>query len=167
MMSDAALPRATAVPAEAPADGPSFADCYRELRPEMVRLATLLVGNREVAVDLVQDAFVGLHRAWHRVRAPEAYVRRALVYRCRSHHRRRAVERRYLRSAAKDVSELDADELTDALAALTPRQRAAIVLRYYADLPDAEIATALRCRVGTVPSLIHRGLAELRKVIEP
>jgi len=62
---------------------------------------------------------------------------------------------------------LGADELGDALAALPTRQRAAVVLRYYADLPDADIARTLRCRPGTVRSLIHRALADLRKTIEP
>jgi RNA polymerase sigma factor (sigma-70 family) len=74
---------------------------------------------------------------------------------------------RRLPSAAAQDSELGADELEDALAKLPARQRAAVVLRYYGDLPDADIARALRCRPGTVRSLIHRALADLRKVIEP
>jgi RNA polymerase sigma factor (sigma-70 family) len=65
------------------------------------------------------------------------------------------------------ASALGADELEDAVAKLPARQRAAVVLRYYGDLPDADIARALRCRPGTVRSLIHRALAELRKEIEP
>jgi RNA polymerase sigma factor (sigma-70 family) len=64
-------------------------------------------------------------------------------------------------------SDLGADELDDAIAKLPARQRAAVVLRYYGDLSDAEIARALRCRPATVRSLVHRALAELRKVIEP
>ena len=61
----------------------------------------------------------------------------------------------------------EADELFDALAALPSRQRAALVLRFYEDLSEADIAVALGCRPGTVKSLLHRGLAELRKVVEP
>jgi RNA polymerase sigma factor (sigma-70 family) len=65
------------------------------------------------------------------------------------------------------TSELGADELFDVLAALPERQRAAIVLRFWHDLSDEEIAAALRCRPGTVGSLLHRGLARLREVIDP
>lgn len=159
---------------DAPTDGmtgsvaPSFASCYRDLQPDMVRLAVLLTGSPETAQDLVQDAFVRLHRAWPRVREPHAYLRRAVVNACHSHHRHLRVVRREaacLEPPAPAAAE--PDELADALAALPHRQRAAIVLRFYADLPDADIAAALGCRPGTVASLVHRGLAQLRRVIEP
>jgi RNA polymerase sigma-70 factor (sigma-E family) len=145
----------------------SFASCYQDLHPEMVRLAALLTGSRETAQDLVQDAFVRLHGAWSRVREPRPYLRRAVVNACHSHHRRRRVERRHAAQAEPVAPALaEPDELADALAALPHRQRAAIVLRFYADLPDADIAAALGCRPGTVASLIHRGLEQLRRVIE-
>jgi RNA polymerase sigma-70 factor (sigma-E family) len=145
----------------------TFAASYAELQPEMVRLAAALTGDPEVAQDLVQDAFVRLHRAWNRVRDPRAYLRRAVVNACHSHHRHRQVERRHsARQLPAPDATLAANELVDALDALTHRQRAAVVLRFYADLSDADIAAALRCRPGTVPSLIHRGLEQLRRVIE-
>ncbi len=145
----------------------TFAECYRDLRPEMVRLATLMTGSSETGQDLVQDAFVRLHGAWSRVHEPRAYLRRAVVNACNSHHRRRGLERRHAsrEERAPDAS-LGADELADALNALPYRQRAALVLRFYADLSDTDIAAALRCRPGTVGSLIHRGLEQLRRVIE-
>lgn len=152
----------------APVTAPmTFAECYRDLRPEMVRLAALMTGSSETAQDLVQDAFVRLHGAWNRVHEPRAYLRRAVVNACHSHHRRRGLERRYA-SAAVPTSNtaLGADELADALDALPYRQRTALVLRFYADLSDIDIAAALRCRPGTVASLIHRGLEQLRRVIE-
>jgi RNA polymerase sigma factor (sigma-70 family) len=62
---------------------------------------------------------------------------------------------------------LEADEMFDALAALPHRQRAALVLQFYEDLPQSEIAEILGCREGTVASLVHRGLAQLRRVVEP
>lgn len=142
---------------------PSFAECYRELRPEMVRLALVLTRSEEVAQDLVQDAFVRLHSAWSHVREPRSYLRRSVVNACNSHHRRRRIERKYQGEITEGVTEFAGSELSDQLLALPRRQRLALILRYYADLPDADIAVALRCRPGTVASLIHRGLAELRR----
>jgi RNA polymerase sigma-70 factor (sigma-E family) len=152
----------------APVTAPmTFAECYRDLRPEMVRLAAVMTGSSDTGQDLVQDAFVRLHGAWNRVHEPRAYLRRAVVNACHSHHRRRGVERRHASAVTPAPNAaLGADELADALDALPYRQRAALVLRFYADLSDIDIAAALRCRPGTVASLIHRGLEQLRRVIE-
>jgi RNA polymerase sigma-70 factor (sigma-E family) len=144
----------------------SFDDLYRREQPELLRLAVLLVGSHEVAADLVQDCFVRLHPRWANVEDRRAYLRRSVVNACHSHHRRlRRFRRLDLRPS--EPAEIGARELSDALAALPPRQRAALVLRFYGGLPDAAIAEALGCRPGTVASLIHRGLASLREVIEP
>src|SRR5262245_25368114 len=132
----------------------------------MVRLAFALTGSRTLAEDLVQDVFVRVHAKWSHVQEPRAYLKRAVVNACSSAQRRRARERRVLQAVESSV-ELGADELFDALERLPYRQRAAILSRFYEGQPDAEIATALGCRVGTVASLVHRGLAELRKVIKP
>jgi RNA polymerase sigma factor (sigma-70 family) len=144
----------------------TFGDFYTGHFSELVRLAALLSGSADAAPDLVQDCFVRLHGRWTAVHDPLPYIRRSVVHACASHHRRVA-RGRSLPSPEIQHSELGADELEDALAKLPIRQRSAVVLRYYADLPDAEIARALRCRPGTVGSLIHRALADLRKVIEP
>jgi RNA polymerase sigma-70 factor (sigma-E family) len=146
--------------------GTDFGDFYARHFPDLVRLATLLCGSTDTAPDLVQDCFVRLHGRWAEVHDPLPYVRRSVVHACASHHRHVARGRR-LPSPVPQSSELGADELEDALEHLPARQRAAVVLRYYGDLPDADIARALRCRPGTVRSLIHRALADLRKVIEP
>ncbi|HEY1280934.1 MAG TPA: SigE family RNA polymerase sigma factor [Acidimicrobiales bacterium] len=147
---------------------PSFEALYNARHDDLVRLAYLLTGSYELAQDVVQDAFVRAYPRLGRVREPVPYLRRAVVNGCLSHHRRTARGRRIVvRVVDEHPTDLDADELGDALAALPPRQRAALVLRYYHDLSDADIATALRCRPGTVASLIHRGLAQLRKAIEP
>ncbi|MGD9796514.1 MAG: SigE family RNA polymerase sigma factor [Acidimicrobiia bacterium] len=144
----------------------SFEDFYRDRYPDMVRLATLLVGSVDTAQDLVQDCFVKLHPRWTVVTDPLRYVRRSVVNACHSHHRRlRRFRQLGLRPG--DAVELDADEMADALAALPHRQRAALVLRFYDGLHDAEIAELLGCRTGTVASLVHRGLASLRLVIDP
>jgi RNA polymerase sigma-70 factor (sigma-E family) len=145
---------------------PSFAEFYAGHFTELVRLAALLTGSRDAAPDLVQDCFVRLHGHWTGVRQPLPYVRRSVVHACASHHRRQARARRQPPTGPA-TSELEADEMEDAITALPTRQRAAVVLRYYADLPDADIARALRCRPGTVRSLIHRALIDLRRTIEP
>jgi RNA polymerase sigma-70 factor (sigma-E family) len=139
---------------------------YEARYDELVRLAYLLTGIAPVAEELVQDAFVATHAAWPRVREPLAYVRTAVVNRSRSWGRRVQLERRRSAPPEPGVAGLEADELWDALAALNDRQRAAIVLRYYDDLPDREIAAILGCRVPTVRTAIHRGLAALRREIE-
>jgi RNA polymerase sigma-70 factor (sigma-E family) len=171
MVQDALVPGKVREPRvmveSAPTAPASFAECYSELRPEMIRLASVMTGSPDTAQDLVQDAFVRLHGAWDRVREPRAYLRRAVVNACHSHHRRKRVERRHQSLAGPEPSAtLNADELADALDSLPYRQRAALVLRFYTDLSDVDIASALRCRPGTVASLIHRGLEQLRRVIE-
>jgi RNA polymerase sigma-70 factor (sigma-E family) len=149
-----------------PAPDPSFADLYRDTYADMVRLAVLLTGSVDIAQDVVQDAFVSVHRAWARVREPRAYLRRAVVNACTSHHRRVFRERRAKAGTGATTVELGADELFDVLASLPARQRAAIVLRYWHGLDDQGIASALGCRPGTVGSLLHRATARLREVIE-
>jgi RNA polymerase sigma factor (sigma-70 family) len=162
----------------------SFGDLYLGAYAEMVRLARVLVNSPEAAEDLVQDAFVHLHRHWRGVRDPKAYLRRSVVNACRSHHRRAGRERPYpdrndgasrgigaaddhpVDGLSEQARAEDADVLASGLATLPYRQRAALVLRFYADLPDAEIAVALGCRPGTVASLVHRGLLHLREVID-
>jgi RNA polymerase sigma-70 factor (sigma-E family) len=142
-----------------------------------VRLAYLLTGDREVAEDLVQDAFVKLAGRLVHLREPgafEAYLRATVVNLSRSYFRHRRVERHYLEQARAGEQPLasrinhsvdDRDELWRALRRLTQRQRAAIVLRFYEDLPEIEVAEILQCAPGTVKSLVSRGLEKLRNEI--
>ena len=139
-----------------------FVELYRARYDPMVRLAYLLTGDRAAAEELVQDAFVSVHRTWGRAHHPKAYLRTAVVNACRSWGRRRVLERDR-RPGPPEPSMLVADELWDTLLRLPDRQRAVIVLRFYEDLPDAEIAEALGCRPATVRTSIHRALAALRK----
>jgi RNA polymerase sigma factor (sigma-70 family) len=145
---------------------PSFIELYRESFVPMVRLAVLLTGSENLAEDLVHDAFVRVHARWSRVESPTSYLRAAVVNACRSARRRAVLERSYAASSPTRVVDLDADEMFDALATLPYRQRAAIVLKYYEGLPQGEIAVLLGCREGTVASLVHRGLEQLRRTIE-
>jgi DNA-directed RNA polymerase specialized sigma24 family protein len=159
----------TIVPVDSPPAVPAWDDAlvavYREHFASLVRIAYLVSGRADRAEELVQDAFVRTHRAGSRVRDPLPYVRTAVLNGCRSLGRRQRLERER-RPAPPDPVPLGADELWDALAVLTDRQRAAIVLRFYLDLPDAEIAAALDCREATVRTSVHRALAKLRKEID-
>jgi len=140
-----------------------------------VRLAYLLTGDRDVAEDLVQDAFVRLAGRLVHLRDPgafEAYLRKTVVNLANSYFRRRRVERAYeisLRhtpqTAAGAGSVEDREALARALRSLPQRQRAAIVLRFYEDLSEAQTADVIGCRPGTVKSLVSRGLEALRKEI--
>jgi RNA polymerase sigma-70 factor (sigma-E family) len=141
-------------------------ELYRDRYEPMVRLAYLMVGDRSAAEELVQDAFVNVHRSWTKVTNPPAYLRAAVVNACHSWGRRRTLEL-HRRPAPADPAELVADEIWDALQVLPMRQRAAVVLRFYEDLPDARIAELLGCREATVRTAIHRALERLRKEIEP
>jgi RNA polymerase sigma-70 factor (sigma-E family) len=144
---------------------PTFEQYYLRHRDSLIRLAATMVDRADVAEDLVHDVFARVLLRWETLDHPDAYVRRALVNACRNELRRRAVRRRIRPDSLMD-STLGADELTDALRALTPRQRTAVVLRYYADLSELEIAHAMGCRPGTVKSLLARGLDHLRATID-
>lgn len=141
----------------------------------LLHLARLLTGgDRHRAEDLVQEALVGLWFAWPRVggQAPEAYVRRVLVRAAgRSARRRwwgeRPVERLPERAGAADecAGVDERSRLEGVLALLPARQRAAVVLRYYQDLPERQVAEVLGCPVGTARSLTARGVARLRQLL--
>ena len=152
-----------------------FGDFYERQYAPMLRLAYLLTSSSAAAEDLVHDAFVRVQPRWDRLDQPVAYLRRAVVNACHSYHRRRRVERAHAVAsssgtqggAAGEAVFQEPDEVWDALAALAPRRRAVLVLRFYADLSEADTARALGCRPGTVKSLTSRALADLRRVIEP
>ena len=148
----------------------AFGDFYRTEHRRMVHVALLLTGSSETAQDVVQDSFVRVYGHWGRMRDPAGYLYRTVVNGCRSHHRHAEREQRLRDRAARlrpdAVSSIGADEMRDALASLPYRQRAALVLRFYDDLSEAETAGVLGCRPGTVGSLVHRGLTQLKKVIE-
>jgi DNA-directed RNA polymerase specialized sigma24 family protein len=134
-------------------------------RTPMVRLAYLMVGSEAVAEEVVQDAFVQLLERWHRVLEPGAYLRRSVVNGCLRQRSRRARALRLAAVAAPPAGEVGpgADHTLDALQRLSPERRAVVVLRYYADLTQEDIATTLQMPIGTVKSTLHRALAELRE----
>ncbi|HEV2450916.1 MAG TPA: sigma-70 family RNA polymerase sigma factor [Streptosporangiaceae bacterium] len=158
--------------------GFDIAELFRRNHLELVRLALLLVGDRPTAEDVVQEVFASLHMRRERLSLsgdPLAYARVAVLNRCRSVLRRRAVARRFAggrelrldesnRSAEHEViSSEERRQVMAALAALPRRRREVLVLRYYLDLNEAEIARVLRIKPGTVKSTAARGLAALAR----
>lgn len=144
---------------------PDLVEVYEHERIALVRLAYLLTGDRQVAEELVQDAFLACAPRWPELDRPRAYLRTAVVNRSRSWLRRLQLQRDRDRPG-ETVQEMEPDELWDALGRLDERRRAAIVLRFYHDLPDVEIAEALDCRPATVRTLVHRGLQDLRREVD-
>jgi RNA polymerase sigma-70 factor (sigma-E family) len=151
----------------------AVAALYAEHALGLIRLAQVMLGDRAAAEDVVQEAFAGLFRRWAALRdtgkAPQ-YLRSAVLNRCRN--TLRAGARRlpdgpgFLDGA--DAALLAAEERRAMLAALRTlpaRQREALVLRYYLDLPDAEIAASMGIREGSVRSAVHRGLAALERIM--
>ncbi|MEM7139931.1 MAG: sigma-70 family RNA polymerase sigma factor [Actinomycetota bacterium] len=144
----------------------SIDDLWRTEYPVMVRLARALVDSPDRAEEIVQDAFAHTLRRYDTLNRPGAYLRTAVVNGAKSELRKREVRRR-ISPPARPTSTPAADEyLADALAGLAPKRRIVLVLRFYADMPDDEIAEHLGVRPATVRSLAHRGLADLREVIE-
>jgi RNA polymerase sigma-70 factor (sigma-E family) len=149
-------------------------DLYRAQRLPLLRLAVLLIDDRSTAEDVVQDAFLALHRRWQAVdpAAAAGYLRTSVVNGVRTLYRRRGVARRHLHAVADehvppaDLALLlaeDQREVVEALRTLPRRQREVLVLRYWSELSEAEIAAALGIARGTVKSSASRGLASLQK----
>ena len=149
---------------------------YERHAPAAFRTAYFLTGDRDLAEDLVQDAFVrvtGRFQHLRRQEAFDAYLRRTIVNLFSSHLRRLRLERAELTreraqpitSAREDPDVALRDDLWNAVLALPRRQRAALVLRFYEDLSERETAEVLRCSVGAVNSLVVRAMAALRERI--
>jgi RNA polymerase sigma-70 factor (sigma-E family) len=143
----------------------------------LIRTAYLIVGDLPEAEDLVQETLLKVAARWHRVRRmehPVAYARRILVNLALGGAATRGRRRRELTGEAlpdrgyepREAGAIDTQhELIGALAALPPRQRTVLVLRYFLDLPEAEVAAAMRCSLGTVKSTASRGLARLEQTL--
>jgi RNA polymerase sigma factor (sigma-70 family) len=145
----------------------TYEGVYRAEYARMVRVARLLVGSKEAAEDIAQDAFVKLYPRFETVADPSGYLYRTVLNACWSRHRHWRVVERVRHLTERDEADYDEiDETRDELKRLRPRHRAVVVLRYYADLPLADIADILGVTTGTVKSMLHRALAELRQVVE-
>ena len=151
-----------------PAEQPTFEAFARARLANLMRFGYALTGSQDSAADLVQDALVRTGLRWSRLHAadPEGYVRRVMVNTHISWWRRR--RREQLTASPPDVSyetPVRDDSMWLLLATLPPRQRAVLVLRYYEDLSEAQIATVLGCSTGTVKSQSARAIGKLRAVL--
>lgn len=156
-------------------EGSRLGELYRIHSADAVRLAYLITGDRALAEDLVQDAFVRLAGRLLHLRDPhgfQAYLRKTVVNLANAHFRRRKVERRYLeresglRPSSPEAPDVPTREaMRAALLELPIRHRTAIVLRFYEDLSEADVAQLMRCRPGTVRSLVSRGMERLRPLM--
>jgi RNA polymerase sigma-70 factor (sigma-E family) len=161
----------------------AVAELYAAHWASLVRLAWLLLRDQSHAEEVVQDAFIAVHRAWgslRRVDRAEAYLRRAVVNGARSSLRHQGVERRHLARERSDplgpygaTAQSSAEQtaldheasstMMQALSRLPRRQREVLTLRYYLDLSESQIADALGISTGSVKAHAHRGLAALRE----
>ncbi len=177
--TDAVLPDAFPVSGTARAEWSgdrAVVELYSQHYRSLVRLAALLVRDTPTAEEVVQDSFVAMHDGWPRLRDTEkalAYLRQAVVNRSRSVLRHRTVVDKNLQKAPPDMPSaehgalvlLERSAVVAALRDLPGRQREAIVLRYYADLSEAQIATAMGISRGAVKSHTARGMAALRAAL--
>jgi RNA polymerase sigma-70 factor (sigma-E family) len=155
-------------------DQATFADFVVREQARLLRLAYLLAGDRGHAEDLVQTALMRTYRHWDRVvrrGEPSAYVRRVLVN-AHTSWRRRPLHREHATGWVPDVAAPEpvasadpAGALGVALAALPPRMRATVVLRFYEDLSEQQTADVLGCSPSTVNTQAARGLGRLRAAL--
>ena len=151
-----------------------FKEFYMYEAPRLRRLALMLTGNTDAAADLAQDALVKTYGAWSRIRRddPAPYAKRTLVNLCRNAHRRRMVElRRAPVAAVPDVVDRgdnveEAMRVAAALSVLSPIRRAVVLLRFYEDMKESEIASTLDRPLNTVKSDLRRALEKLRPMLE-
>lgn len=140
-----------------------FDAIFTRERTPMVRLAFLMLGSESLAEEVVHDGFVALLERWDRIDNPGGYLRTCVVNGCINLKRR---FRRFTSHPTVEAStELAADHMVDVLRALPAQRRAMVVLRYYADMTQDEIAETLRVPVGTVKSGLHRALGELKEAL--
>ena len=169
--------------AEAPVSGQTWdadeavTQLYAAQYRALVRLATLLLRDVGKAEEVVQDSFVAMHGSWRRLRDHDralAYLRQAVVNRSRSALRHRTVVQRHAPAPMPDhesaehgaLEALEREEVIRALHQLPRRQREVLVLRYYVDLSEAQIAEAIGISRGAVKSHASRGMATLRLNLE-
>lgn len=159
------------------------ADCavttlYREHYRSLVRLASLLVADVGTAEDVVQDSFVAMHHAWRRLRDTDKglpYLRQSVVNRARSVLRHRGVAQRHAPKPAPDMPSaehgafalLERTSVIQALSKLPTRQREVLVLKFYGDLAEADIAGAMGISQGAVKSHTARAMAAMRTALKP
>lgn len=153
-------------------------ELYRTHYRSLVRLAALLLDDVGTSEEVVQDAYIKMHGAWRRIKDPDKalpYLRTTVVNLARSRMRHRQVVEKHAPRPMPDapsaeygaITQAERDAVVDALRGLPEKQREAIVLRFYGDLSEVEIAAAMGVSQGAVKSHLHRGKAALARVLEP
>jgi RNA polymerase sigma-70 factor (sigma-E family) len=167
------------VPLHPPSDADqAIAAMYSTEYRSLVRISVVLVGDVGTAEEVVQDCFIAMYAAWRRLKNVDKavnYLRRSVVNRSRSVLRRRVVADKHVPKHEPDmpsaeqgaITQLERAAVIAALGSLPARQREAIMLRYYLDLSEEEVASAMRISCGAVKSHTARAKAALRSVLEP
>jgi RNA polymerase sigma factor (sigma-70 family) len=148
------------------ASSEGWEEVFRLNYARLVRAAWLLSGSQDVAEDVVQDVFVKMLRTDTVPNDASHYIHKAVVNRVRSWQRRQILERRHAPGRPLVQAPPEVYGLWSFLQTLSVRQRTAVVLRYYCDLPLAEVAQLMGCRAGTVSVLIRRALERARQTKE-
>jgi RNA polymerase sigma-70 factor (sigma-E family) len=158
------------------ADEDPRAAFVRREHPRLVGALSLYCGDLDVAEEVAQEALARACRDWSRLagmRSPGAWTHRVAINLANSWYRRRSAEQRARArhgpsddGVGREADSADVLAVRQAVAALPRRQRAAVVLRYFSDLPVTEVADALGCAEGTVKALTHKGIANLRRQLD-
>jgi RNA polymerase sigma-70 factor (sigma-E family) len=155
---------------------PAVTALYAEHALGLTRLAQIMLGDRSAAEDVVQDSFFGLYRRWGSLADPakaQSYLRSAVLNGCRSALRRASRAQRHeyhdeqfgVSAEVMLLASEDRRSVMKALRGLPHRQREVLVLRYYLDLPDAEISQVMGIKESSVRSAAHRGLAAIERTL--
>ena len=155
----------------------AITEMYSTEYRSLVRMSVVLVGDVGTAEEVVQDCFIAMHSAWRRLRDADKavnYLRRSVVNRSRSVLRRRMVAERHAPKQEPDmpsaeqgaITQLERSAVIAALRSLPPRQREAVVLRYFLDLSEEQVASSMRISRGAVKSHTARAKAALRSALE-
>jgi RNA polymerase sigma factor (sigma-70 family) len=140
---------------------------YAEQADRLRRVAYLMTGRREAAEEIVHDAFARTYGRWATIDNPGGYLRTTVVNLCLAWQRRAVLERERLPAPAPAHEPPELDEMWSLVQRLTPGLRVVLVLRFYEDLPDDEIARLVGCAPATVRTRVHRALAKLREEMTP
>jgi RNA polymerase sigma factor (sigma-70 family) len=139
-----------------------FSVVFNQERTPMVRLAYLMLGSEALAEEVVHDGFVAVLERWDRLDNPGGYLRRCVVNGCIAQQRR---AKRWAPPPVETSAELATDHMLDAVRKLPPKRRAMVVLRFYQDMTQDEIASTLGVPVGTVKSGLHHAMTELKEAL--
>jgi RNA polymerase sigma factor (sigma-70 family) len=161
-MGESTIDQAPASAEQTVDDPTSF---YRREYAGALRLAITLVDIRAIAEEVVQESFARVWARWDSLDNPGGYLRICIVNAGRKELRRRRLARRTIDQPVPDTVPQDR-ELLASIRRLPPRRRAVVVLRFYEDMTEAQIADTLNMRIGTVKATLHQALAQLREVID-